>query len=158
MASRQRSATSVLLVGLGWLLLVDLFLDWRAATTVSIGGALRMHGASSGWVGWGALTGVAVITLLVVESVQLGTAAPANEHLMMASALLAFVILGSSIAAFADHSVTMSMGGAVQLTADTARHWPAYVGVVLAAAIAVIAVARLIPVASLRPRLRHKPA
>lgn len=155
MTTRLRIAAPPSLFVLGWLLLVDLFLDWRSGTTVNIGGALRMHAGSSGWVGWGALTGAAVVALIVVEAARFGTKKAENDRLDMASAVLGVVILASSLAAFADSSVTMSMGGAVDATTNAARHWPAYAGVVLASAIALVSAGRLFrPAIGRLPRRR----
>lgn len=118
----QLSTTTKLLAGGGLLLFIDLFLDWQQACG-RIGGG-QICGGSTGWGGIGVLVGLLVVALLAWEAAQL---AGKTESLNVPATL-----------------VTVGLAGAILLFTiikffvdDAARHWPAYIGLILAIAIGV---------------------
>lgn len=106
-----------LVLGAGVLLLIDSFLHWQE---VSVGG---LSGGQSAWHGfWGVLLGLMVIALLVwVAARAFGVAIPGNlPEGLVTLALGALILLFAIIKALSDNFV----------------HWPAYIGIVLAGAVA----------------------
>jgi hypothetical protein len=117
------TATKVLL-GAGVLMFIDLFLSWqKQCADTPIG---DICGKQSGWHGWGVLIGLLVIALIVWEGITLaGMASNLNVPIAASvlSAGLAAAILLVTIIKF--------------LVDNEARSWPAWVGLILAIAIAV---------------------
>lgn len=117
----QLSALSTgrkLILGAGLLLLIDTFFDWQS---VSIG---PVSVGQSGWHGfWGVLIGLMTIALLAwVGARGFGVALPAN----VPDGLLTLG-LGALIVLFA----------VIKALSDSYTAWPAYVGIVLGALVAV---------------------
>ena len=118
----QLSTATKLLAGGGLLLFIDLFLDWQQAC-IGVGGGNQICGGSNGWSGIGVLLGLLVVGLLVWEAAQLaGKTESLNvPSTLVTSGLAGAILLFTIIKFFVD---------------GDARHWPAYVGLILAAAIA----------------------
>ena len=107
------------LIGWGGLLLfIFLFFDWQQVCVGSV------CGGRSGWHGWGVLVGILVIALLAFEAKEIFAshiAAPV-KHAYVTAGLCAAVLLFTVIKFLVDNE---------------ARHWPAWVGLILAILIAV---------------------
>jgi hypothetical protein len=110
--------TQLLLVA-GILLLIDSFLDWQQ---VSAGG---ITAGASMWHGVGVVAGLLLIALLVWELAQV-TGVTSNLELPLSAALIS-VGLAVGTAAFTVVKF---------LVANEARHWPAWIGLILAVAVA----------------------
>jgi hypothetical protein len=114
--------TKVLLVA-GLLLFIDSFLAWQQ---VSVGaGGFSITASLNMWHGIGVLAGLLVIALLVWEGLQL--AGITKQLQLPVSAALISVALAGGTALFTIVKF---------LVADVARHWPAWIGLVLAIAVA----------------------
>jgi hypothetical protein len=116
---KAMSRSSQLLLGAGLLLFIFLFFDWQQVSFLghSVG--------ASGWHGWGTAAGIFLIALLVWEVVQvLGVKLPELpvKPVMLSAGLAAAVLLFTVIKFFVDNA---------------ARHWPAWIGLILAIAIGV---------------------
>jgi hypothetical protein len=111
--------TQLLLVA-GILLLIDSFLDWQQ---VSAGG---ISAGASMWHGVGVVAGLLLIALLVWEVAQV-TGVIRNLELPVSAALIS-VGLAVGTAAFTVVKF---------LVANEARHWPAWIGLILAVGIAI---------------------
>lgn len=146
MIDRLRPIAPALVLGVGTLLFLDLFLDWRDPTTVDVAGVVHVEAGESGWAGWGALAGAFLIVLIVLEVLEL--ARPTRLWIPPAVALLGAGALAAIVAAFLDET-SVTVGGVVDVTSEPAREWAAYLGVVLACVLAVLALGRLI--------LEHEP-
>jgi hypothetical protein len=106
-----------LVLGAGVLLLIDSFLHWQE---VSVG---SLSAGRSAWHGfWGVLLGLMTVALLLWVAVRvLGVAVPGNlPEGLVTLALGALILLFAIIKALSDNFV----------------HWPAYIGIVLAAGVA----------------------
>jgi hypothetical protein len=115
------STSSKILLGAGALLFIDLFLAWQKVCAGVSG--FSVCGSRSGWSGWGILLGLCVIGLLAWEAIQLAGVevkigvAPALVSAGLAAAILLFTI--------------------IKFLADNqARHWPSWLGLLLAVVIA----------------------
>jgi len=111
----------VMLVG-SILLLIDSFLDWQQVSGNVFG--QEVSAGQSGWHGWGVLMGILTIILIAWLLVRLAAVdinLPVSDA--MTGALLGFLILLFTIIKF--------------LVDNEFRHWPAWVGLVLAIVIAV---------------------
>ncbi|HEY7603528.1 MAG TPA: hypothetical protein VH760_04635 [Gaiellaceae bacterium] len=107
------------LIGWGGLLLfIFLFFDWQQVST-AFGSAGR-----SGWHGWGVLVGLLVIALLAFEAKEIFAAqiAAPVKHAYVTAGLAAAVLLFTVIKFLVDNEF---------------RHWPAWVGLILAILIAI---------------------
>ena len=107
------SRSSQLLLGAGLLLFIFLFFDWQQ---VCAGG---ICGGRSGWHGWGVLVGILVIALVAWEAAQVFAVKvelPVKPALLSAG-LAAAVLLFTVIKFLVDNEF---------------RHWPAWVGLILA--------------------------
>ncbi len=103
------SRSSQLLLGAGLLLFIDLFLSWQQVSVFS----------RSGWHGWGILVGILVIALVAWEALQIfgqKVELPVKPALLSAG-LAAAVLLFTVIKFLVDNEF---------------RHWPAWVGLILA--------------------------
>jgi len=111
------------LIGWGGLLLfIFLFFDWQQVC-VSIGDNSAC-GGRSGWHGWGVLVGILVIALIAWEATQIFAShieAPL-KHAYLTAGLCAGVLLFTVIKFLVDNEF---------------RHWPAWVGLILAILIAI---------------------
>ena len=106
------SRSSQLLLGAGLLLFIFLFFDWQ-----QVDFALGTVGRS-GWHGWGVVAGLFVIALLLWEAVQvLGVKVELPIKPAMLSAALAAGVLLFTVIKF--------------LVDNEARHWPAWIGLIL---------------------------
>ena len=112
------TGTKVLLVG-GIVLLVDSFLAWQQ---VSAG---PFTASVSGWHGIGVLMGLLVIALVVWEVLQIAGVTKQIE--LPVSAALISAALAAATALFTIIKF---------LVANEARHWPAWIGLILAIVIA----------------------
>jgi hypothetical protein len=113
--SKMSRATQILL-GAGLVLFIDLFLDWQQASLgpVTVG--------QTGWHGVGVVVGLLVIALLVWEGLQLANV-KLNIDLptaLISAGLAAGIVLFTVIKFFVDNEL---------------RHWPAWLGLILALAI-----------------------
>jgi hypothetical protein len=142
MSPRNRSTCQALLIGLAMVLLADLFLNWRISM-VDVPGIGRIQSHSMGWAGWGAVVGTLLIALLIVESVEAATGARWTERLVGAAALLAVTVLLLTVGTFVGNAWSISNTGVVAVTVDPASEWPAYVGLMIAGLVTLVAVARL---------------
>lgn len=113
------SRSSQLLLGAGLLLFIFLFFDWQQVSLGSFGSVGR-----SGWHGWGVAVGLFTIALVVWEAAQvLAVKVEMPVKPAILSAGLAAVVLLFTLIKF--------------LVDDTARHWPAWLGLILAIVIGV---------------------
>jgi hypothetical protein len=107
------------LIGWGGLLLfIFLFFDWQQVCVGSV------CGGQTGWHGWGVLVGILVIALIAMEA-KLIFAAHLElplKHALLTAGLCAGVLLFTVIKFLVDNEF---------------RHWPAWVGLILAILIAV---------------------
>src|SRR5919204_6662753 len=112
------TAAKILLIA-GLLMFIDLLLDWQQVS------AFGVTAGATGWAGGlGVLTGVFTIALLLWEGAQLaGVTAKLTVPVALISAGLAGGLALFAIIEFFDHS--------------QARHWPAWVGLILAIIIAI---------------------
>jgi hypothetical protein len=110
---KAMSRSSQLLLGAGLLLFIFLFFDWQQAC------AGPFCVGRTGWHGWGVLVGILVIALLAWEAIQiLAVKVELPIKPAMLSAGLAAAVLLFTLIKF--------------LVDDTARHWPAWIGLILA--------------------------
>jgi hypothetical protein len=121
--ARLSTATKILLAG-GILLFIDLFLDWQQICGSA--GPFRACGSVSGWHGIGVLVGLLTIALVAWEllqalEVKIGLPDTVPEN-MISVALAAAVALFAIIEFFSHNEF---------------RHWPAWIGLILAVVIAV---------------------
>ncbi len=116
------NGTKVLLVG-GLLLFIDTFLAWQQIC-VGVPG-FHACGSQSGWHGVGVVAGLCVIALLIWEGLQVA-GVTARLQLPVTAALIS-VALAAATALFTIIKF---------LAANEARHWPAWVGLILAIVIA----------------------
>jgi hypothetical protein len=108
------------------LYLIFSFLDWQQVSVPVI----NVTAGASEWHGVGVVAGLVVIALLVWEAVrlmgmqvELGPVTPGQL-----SALLALLLLLFTVITFLSHS--------------TARHWPAWIGLILSVVVAAAALKR----------------
>jgi hypothetical protein len=108
------------------LYLIFSFLDWQQVSVPVI----NVTAGASEWHGVGVIAGLLVIALLVWEAVRLmgikvalGPVSPGQLSILLALALLLFTVI-----TFFSHS--------------TARHWPAWIGLILSIVIAAAAFMR----------------
>ena len=110
-----------LILGGGILLLIDTFLNWQQIS-VSFGGQEVASGGQSAWHGfWGVLLGLMTVALVAwviarLFGVQMPEGVPEG---------LISLVLGGLILLFA----------VIKVLADDYVHWPAYLGIVLAAVV-----------------------
>jgi hypothetical protein len=121
---KKLSREAQVVLGAAVLYLIFSFLDWQqvSAFGISVG--------RSEWAGVGVIAGLLVIALLLWEAVrflelnvQLGSLTPGLVSVAIASLLLLFTVI-------------------TFLTHGTARHWPAWIGLLLSVVIAAAAFAR----------------
>jgi hypothetical protein len=105
------------------LLFIDTFLDWQHVEA-SFGGVTVAEGGVSGWHGVGIIMGILTVVLLAWLIVRL---AAANINLPVSDALTG-AVLGILILLFTIIKV---------LVDNEFRHWPAWVGLILAIIIAI---------------------
>jgi hypothetical protein len=111
------SRSSQLLLGAGLLLFIFLFFDWQQVCVS--GNGFSACGGRSGWHGWGVLVGLLVIALILWEVVQLlGVKIELPIKPALLSAGLAAGVLLFTVIKF--------------LVDNEARHWPSWVGLILA--------------------------
>lgn len=116
------SRSSQLLLGAGLLLFIFLFFDWQQAC--ASGGGFHACGGRSGWHGWGVVAGLFVIALLLWEAAQVvGAKIELPVKAAVLSAGLAAAVLLFTVIKF--------------LVDNEFRHWPAWVGLILAIVIAI---------------------
>ena len=123
---RGLSTGRQVLLAAGLLLFIDLFLDWQQVCA-SFGPAGSVCGSRSGWHGIGILVGLLTIALLAWEAIgalniDLGDAVRALPANLISAALAAAVTL----------FVVIEF-----LTHNEARHWPAWIGLILGIVIAI---------------------
>jgi len=114
----------VLLVG-GLLLFIDLFLDWQQKCVSTPIGSIC--GSRTGWHGIGVLVGLLTIAMIIWEligvfGVDLGDAVRNLPTALISAGLAAAVTLFTLIEF---------------LTHNEIRHWPAWIGLILAIVIAI---------------------
>jgi len=116
------SRSSQLLLGAGLLLFIFLFFDWQQVCVNFAGNSAC--GGQSGWHGWGVLVGILTIALIAWEAMQIFAVKlelPFKAALLTAG-LAAGVLLFTVIKFLVDNE---------------ARHWPAWVGLILSIVIAI---------------------
>ncbi len=119
---KAMSRSSQLLLGAGLLLFIFLFFDWQQVCVS--GGGFSACGGRSGWHGWGILVGLLVIALVLWEVVQLvGMRVELPFKAALVSAGLAAAVLLFTVIKF--------------LVDNEARHWPAWIGLILAIVIGI---------------------
>ncbi len=134
----DRFAGGLVLTG-AVLLFVDLFLDWRKLTVATP--LIHVSTGSSGWASWGIVAGILVLCLIGWEAVSMvrRRARPEIPSAFLAVGTLVFVLIR-----FFEDATDVSIATTVYVD-EGARQWPAYLGVVLAVAIAAAALARVVP-------------
>jgi hypothetical protein len=122
---RTLSTGTKILLGAGLLLFIDTFLAWQEVS-VEVGGVEIASASRNAWHGfWGVVMGLALIALLVwvglqIAKVEINWNLPAPERMITAGlAGLVFVL------------------AVLKNLVDDYSAWPSYVGIVLAAAVAV---------------------
>jgi hypothetical protein len=115
----------VLLVG-GLLLFIDLFLDWQQVCA-NFGPAGSVCGSRSGWHGIGILVGILTLLLIAWELVGALNVDLGDQFRNLPTALIS-VALAAAVALF----VIIEF-----VTHNEARHWPAWVGLILGIVIAI---------------------
>jgi hypothetical protein len=129
------------LLGLALLFLVILFLDWHRTSVVVVGEGDAQAGAS-GWSGWGLLAGICALAVLGLEFDRVVRKRSHEGQALVDLALAVGVALATVAAVFTgDTSVTAGPIG----TETGATLWPAWVGLVLAIAMAVVAFVAVLP-------------
>jgi hypothetical protein len=119
---KAMSRSSHLIAWSGLLLFIFLFFDWQQVC-VNFAGQSAC-GGRSGWHGWGVLVGILTIALLAWEAMQIfGVKIELPFKAAMLTAGLAAGVLLFTVIKF--------------LVDNEARHWPAWLGLVLAILIAV---------------------
>ena len=116
---KAMSRSSQLLGGAGLLLFIFLFFDWQQVSFEGI------SAGRSGWHGWGTAAGIFVIALVLFELTQvLGVKLPELpvKPAVISAGLAALVLLFTLIKFLVDNE---------------ARHWPAWIGLILAILIGV---------------------
>jgi hypothetical protein len=116
---KSMSRSSQLLAGAGVLLFIFLFFDWQQ---VSIG---PLTAGRTGWHGWGTAVGIFVIVMVLFELTQIfGVKLPELpvKTVLISAGLAALVLLFTVIKFLVDNE---------------ARHWPAWIGLILAIAIGI---------------------
>lgn len=146
--TRFRSLAPMLLLGVGTLLFVVLFLDWRS---ISVTAGVVVDAGQSGWSGWGAVAGGLLASMLALELLQLLRGVALGRNVDAIVFVLALGVLVLVAAAFMDESVHVLVGPVEVETG--AREWPAFVGLVLASLQAMLAVVPLLP----EPGGLHRP-
>jgi hypothetical protein len=111
--------TKVLLIA-GLVLFIDSFLDWQQVSFGPVTAGLNM------WHGIGILAGLLVILMLLWELAQV--AGVTSQLTLPVSTAIISVALAAATALFTIIKF---------FVADTARHWPAWIGLILAIAIAI---------------------
>jgi hypothetical protein len=140
MSERFDRITAALVLGGALALLGDLFLDWRNVT-VDLP-LVHVDAGSSGWASWGAIAGVLVLGLIGWEIARrLGVRTAGADGI---SAILALGTLVFVVVRFLEDATDVSVAATVDV-GESARQWPAYVGVVLAVVVAGAALTRLVP-------------
>jgi hypothetical protein len=121
---RTLSTGTKILLGAGLLLFIDTFLAWQKVS-VEVGGVEIASASRNAWHGfWGVVMGLALIALLVWVAIQIFKVEVPNLNLP-------------------ERTVTAGLAGLVFVLAllknlvDDYSAWPSYVGIVLAAAVAV---------------------
>jgi len=118
------TGTKVLLIS-GLLLLIDSFLAWQEVSADLGTGSVTL-GSVNMWHGIGVLAGLLIIALLVWEGLQV--AGVTNGWQLPVSAAVISVGLAAATALF----VVIKF-----LVANEFRHWPAWIGLILAIVVAV---------------------
>jgi hypothetical protein len=119
---KAMSRSSHLIAWGGLLLFIFLFFDWQQVCVNFAGNSAC--GGQSGWHGWGVLVGILTIALIAWEAMQIFAVKldlPFKAALLTAG-LAAGVLLFTVIKFLVDNE---------------ARHWPAWIGLILAIVIAI---------------------
>lgn len=126
----------------GLALFLDLFLPWREVSVRA--GGFALDTSSSAWAnGWGLAAGIVVSVLIILELPLLATRrATAGSARALLVAGLGMLILALTVAAFAEASVEVTTP--MTSVEVASRLWPAYVGLVLAALIALAGLVQLV--------------
>jgi hypothetical protein len=116
---KSMSRSSQLLAGAGLLLFIFLFFGWQQ---VSVAG---FTAGRSGWHGWGTAVGIFTIALVLFEATQI-------LRLQLPELPVKTVLISTGLAALVLLFTVIKF-----LVDNEARHWPAWVGLILAIVIAV---------------------
>ncbi len=119
---KAMSRSSQLLLGAGLLLFIFLFFDWQQVCVS--GGGFSACGSRSGWHGWGVAVGLFTIALIAWEVLQILAVKIELpiKAVLLSTGLAAAVLLFTVIKFLVDNE---------------ARHWPAWIGLILAIVIGV---------------------
>src|SRR5262245_48873047 len=101
-STRFRTHAPTLLLGVGMLLFVVLFLDWRS---ISVTAGVVVDAGQSGWSGWGAVAGGLLASMLALELLQLIRGVALGRNVDAIVLVLALGVLVLLAAAFMDESV-----------------------------------------------------
>lgn len=135
--TRSRAVAAVLAV-LSGAFVVDLFFDWR---TLGVGfqRMMSVHVATSGWDGWGLVAGITALAVLVYALLEVSGYIPEETGTEVAPAVLGIIVC---LATIAEYRSLTSVDVVNVVTIE--RTGAATVGLVLAVALAVVSVARLV--------------
>jgi hypothetical protein len=121
---RALSTGTKLLLGAGLLLLIDTFLAWQKVS-VEVGGVEIASASQNAWHGfWGVAMGLVLIALLVWVGLQVANVEVPNLNLPERTVTVVLAVLVLVLALLKN-------------IVDDYSAWPSYVGVVLAAGVAV---------------------
>jgi hypothetical protein len=121
---RALSTGTKLLLGAGVLLLIDTFLAWQKVS-VEVGGVEIASASQNAWHGfWGVAMGLVLIALLVWVGLQVANVEVPNLNLPERTVTVVLAVLVLVLALLKN-------------IVDDYSAWPSYVGVVLAAGVAV---------------------
>lgn len=137
----SKRASERALLGLALLFLVVLFLDWHRTSVVVVGEGDAQAG-SSGWSGWGLLAGICALAVIGLELDRV-LRKRSHEGQALVDLALALGAALATVAAVFTGDTSVTAGAAAEEVGSTL--WPAWVGLVLATAMALAALVAVLP-------------